>query len=111
LIASGSYNPNQKLPLVPLSDGSGEVVDLGAKVTRVKRGDRVMPIFMQKWIGGRLNKEAGKSALGGAVDGVLQSEAVFNENGLVQVPGHLSFEEAATLPCAALTAWNALFEN
>ena len=111
MIAKGIYNPNLKFPLVPLSDGAGEVIEVGNAVTRVKRGDRVMPIFMQKWIAGQLDAEGGKSALGGAIDGVLQNEAIFHENGLVIIPQHLSFEEAATLPCAAVTAWNSLFEH
>ncbi len=111
LIAKGLYSRNLKLPLVPLSDGAGEVVEVGSNVTRFKKGDRVTPIFMQKWIGGQLHKEAGRSALGGAIDGVLQNEALFHEEGLVRIPEHLSYEEAATLPCAALTAWNALFES
>lgn len=111
LMAKGLYSRNLKLPLVPLSDGAGEVIDIGSSVTRFKRADRVTPIFMQRWIAGRLNKEAAGSGLGGFIDGVLQNEIVFNERGLVTIPEHLSFEEAATLPCAALTAWNALFEH
>lgn len=110
LVASGLYSRNLKLPLVPISDGAGEVIEVGERVTRVKRGDRVTPIFMQRWIGGRLTNDSAQSALGGAIDGVAQNEAVFHQDGLVKIPEHLSFEEAATLPCAALTAWNALFE-
>ena len=111
LMAKGLYSRNLKLPLVPLSDGAGEVVDVGSAVTRVKRGDRVMPIFMQGWLGGELDKRAAGTALGGAIDGVLRNEDIFNENGLVRIPDHLSFEEAATLPCAGVTAWHALFEE
>lgn len=111
LVAKGLYSRNLKLPLVPLSDGSGEVMEVGSAVTRVKRGDRVTPIFMQKWIAGQLNTDCAKSALGGAIDGVLQDEAIFHEDGLVHIPSHLSFEEAAALPCAAVTAWNSLFEH
>lgn len=110
LIAKGLYSRNLKLPLVPLSDGAGEVIEVGSSVTRFKRGDRVTPIFMQKWIAGQLDANAGKSALGGAIDGVLQNEAIFDESGLVKIPAHLTYEEAATLPCAAVTAWNAMFE-
>lgn len=110
LIAKGLYSRNLKLPLVPLSDGAGEVMEVGSAVTRFKRGDRVTPIFMQKWIAGQLDAHAGKSALGGAIDGVLQNEAIFDESGLVRIPDHLTYEEAATLPCAAVTAWNAMFE-
>lgn len=111
LVAKGLYSRNLKMPLVPLSDGAGEVVEVGAAVTRWKPGDRVTPIFMQGWIGGDLTKAGASSALGGAIDGVLRSEGIFNEEGLVRIPQHLSFEEAATLPCAAVTAWNALFEH
>ncbi|MBY0548651.1 MAG: NAD(P)-dependent alcohol dehydrogenase [Candidatus Obscuribacterales bacterium] len=111
MVAKGLYSRNLKLPLVPLSDGAGEVIEVGSSVSRVKRGDRVTPIFMQRWLSGMLDKDAAKSALGAAIDGVLQNEAVFHEDGLVKIPEHLSFEEAATLPCAAVTAWNALMES
>ncbi len=109
-VASGKYMMS-KLPadLVPLSDGAGEVVELGAGVTRVKAGDRVCGIFMQSWMGGDMEPADGHSALGGAIDGVLSEYRVFDERSLVHVPAHLSFEQAATLPCAAVTAWNALF--
>jgi NADPH:quinone reductase-like Zn-dependent oxidoreductase len=111
LVAKGSYNPKMPLPRVPLSDGAGVVKEVGPGVTRWKVGDRVAGIFMQTWIGGPYRDEYGKSALGGAIDGVLADEVVFDAEGLVEVPAHLSFEEAATLPCAAVTAWNALFEH
>ncbi len=111
LVTTGMYNKNMPLPVVPLSDGAGEVVEVGSTVTRFKTGDRVMPIFMQAWISGTLNKQAAKSALGGSLDGVLQQEGIFPAESLVSIPSHLSYEEAATLPCAALTAWNALFEH
>jgi NADPH:quinone reductase-like Zn-dependent oxidoreductase len=111
LVAKGLYSPNLRMPLVPLSDGAGEVIEVGTSVTRFKKGARVMPIFMQRWIGGNLTKTAASSALGGSIDGVLQNEGIFNEEGLVNIPEHLSYEEAATLPCAAVTAWNAMFEQ
>lgn len=111
LMVKGLYSRNLKLPLVPLSDGAGEVIDVGSAVTRFKRGDRVTPIFMQGWLSGELEKQAAGTALGGAIDGVLRNEGIFNENGLVLIPEHLSYEEAATLPCAAVTAWHALFEE
>lgn len=111
LIAKGLYSRNLNLPLVPLSDGAGEVIEVGSAVSRFKVGDKVAPIFMQKWIAGQIDGGCGKSALGGAIDGVLRNEAIFSENGLVKIPQHLTYEEAATLPCAAVTAWNALFEN
>lgn len=108
MVAKGLYSKNLKLPLVPLSDGAGEVVEVGEKVTRCKVGDRVAPIFMQSWIAGEVNTEIAKSALGGAIDGVLREYAIFDEQGLVAVPSFMSFEEAASLPCAAVTAWNGL---
>ncbi|HEY9791612.1 MAG TPA: NAD(P)-dependent alcohol dehydrogenase [Candidatus Obscuribacterales bacterium] len=110
LVCKGLYSRNLNLPLVVLSDGAGSVVETGAAVTRVKKGDRVMPAFFQTWISGEPHADKFKGALGAGIDGVLRNEAVFNEDGLLLVPDHLSFEEAATLPCAALTAWNALFE-
>src|SRR5262249_20879966 len=96
---------------VLLSDGAGIVIDTGEAVTRVKRGDRVTPCFFQSWLSGHPDAQSFASALGGAIDGVLSNEAVFDEQGLVKIPDHLSFEEAATLPCAALTAWSAMFEH
>jgi NADPH:quinone reductase-like Zn-dependent oxidoreductase len=111
LVATGKYNPRMPLPRVPLSDGAGEVVGVGAGVTRWKLGDRVAGCFMQTWIDGAYREEYGKSALGGAVDGMLSEFVALHETGCVAVPEHLNFEEAATLPCAAVTAWNALFES
>ena len=111
LVAMGRYNPKMPLPRVPLSDGAGEVIGLGTGVTRFALGDRVAGSFMQSWLSGPYREEYGKSALGGAIDGVLAEQIVFEETGLIAVPSHLSFEEAATLPCAGVTAWNALFEN
>jgi NADPH:quinone reductase-like Zn-dependent oxidoreductase len=108
LMVKGLYNPKQRMPVVPLSDGVGEVTALGAGVTRVKVGDRVCPLFMQKWLDGDVTEEAARSALGAALDGVLAEYAVFDQNGVVPVPRHLTDEEAATLPCAGLTAWHAL---
>lgn len=108
LVAKGLYNPKLKLPFVPLSDGVGEVIGVGEGVTRVKVGDRVAGCFMQKWIDGELNDAGAKSGLGGAIDGVAAEQVVLDQNGVVKFPEHLSNEEAATLPCAAVTAWNAL---
>jgi NADPH:quinone reductase-like Zn-dependent oxidoreductase len=95
--------------LVPLSDGAGEVLAIGPDVTRVRPGDRVAATFMQSWLGGPISPDDAASSLGGAIDGVLAEYRLFDQNGLVQLPPHLSFEQGATLPCAAVTAWNALF--
>ncbi len=109
LVAKGAYGRAVKPPLTPLSDGAGEVVAVGSGVTRVKVGDRVCGIFMQKWIEGDLDDAKAASAMGGAVDGMLAEQVCLNAEGLIPFPAHLSFEEASTLPCAAVTAWNALF--
>jgi NADPH:quinone reductase-like Zn-dependent oxidoreductase len=110
MVASGRYGAGPLPPdLVPLSDGAGEVAEIGAGVTRVAPGDRVAGIFMQSWLGGEQEPEHGRSALGGAIDGVLAEYVVFDAQGVVPIPPHLSFEQAATLPCAAVTAWNALY--
>jgi NADPH:quinone reductase-like Zn-dependent oxidoreductase len=95
--------------LVPLSDGAGEVVSIGPDVTRVKPGDRVAGTFMQTWIGGPIGPDDTASSMGGAIDGVLAEYKVFDQNGLVHLPPDLSIEQGATLPCAGVTAWNALF--
>ncbi len=109
MFATGTYNPKAKLPAVPLSDGAGEIVELGDGVTRWRIGDRVCPIFTQSWFEGERSPRKDQTSLGaGDVDGVLREYGAFNESGLVRIPDHLSFEEAATLPCAAVTAWNAL---
>lgn len=103
--ARGPTPPN----LIPLSDGAGEVVEIGPNVTRVKPGDRVAALFMQTWLGGEIEPDHVASSMGGAINGVLAEYAVLDQDGLVHIPDHLSFEEAACLPCAGVTAWNALF--
>lgn len=107
-IVNGRYARGLKLPLIPVSDGAGEVAEIGPGVTRVKRGDRVAGIFMQSWIGGEVSPFTPRLALGGSVDGMLAEYVVLPQDGVVHIPSHLSYEEAATLPCAAVTAWNAL---
>lgn len=108
MMVKGWYNPKLKTPIVPLSDGAGEVVEIGDKVSRWGVGDRVMPIFMQGWQDGEVSFEVARTTLGGDLDGCLREFGAFDEGGLVRIPEHLSYEEAATLPCAAVTAWNAL---
>jgi NADPH:quinone reductase-like Zn-dependent oxidoreductase len=102
---------NLPLPFTICSDGAGEVVEVGQGVTRWKAGERVLPTFFQDWSAGNMTREVMKSALGGALPGVLAEFAIARESGLARMPEGLSFEEAATLPCAGLTAWHALIEN
>jgi NADPH:quinone reductase-like Zn-dependent oxidoreductase len=111
IMIKGWYNPKLKMPVVPFSDGAGEVLAVGESVTKWKVGDRVSPIFMQGWIDGAIDATKARTALGGDVDGVLREFGAFSENSLVRIPDHFSFEEAATLPCAAVTAYHALFES
>src|SRR5579863_7444331 len=108
MMVKGLYNPKLKLPRIPCSDGAGEVLAAGPGVTLWHPGDRVAGIFMQNWLDGPPSPVKVRGALGGDIDGMLAEYVVLNENGLVAIPRHLSYEEAATLPCAAVTAWNAL---
>jgi NADPH:quinone reductase-like Zn-dependent oxidoreductase len=108
LMIKGAYNPKIKLPFVPVSDGAGEVSATGAGVARIKVGERVVIPFMPGWLEGACDDEKARSALGGGGAGLLAEQAVVPEAALLPIPAHLSFEEAATLPCAAVTAWNAI---
>ena len=104
----GLYNPKQPLPLVPCSDGAGTVEAVGPGVRRVRPGQRVMGCFAQRWISGDPSAEARNSTLGGPLDGTLAEFVVLHEEGVVPTPDFLDDSEASTLPCAAVTAWNAL---
>ncbi len=108
MTVKGTYGGQPRRGLVPLSDGAGEVEAVGPGATLFKAGDRVCPIFCQSWLGGGLTAANTAAALGGTLDGVLSDYVVLHETGLVAIPDHLSFEEAATLPCAAVTAWHSL---
>lgn len=108
-VLRGAYGYT-KFPVIPLSDGAGEVAAVGEDVTSVRVGDRVAGTFFQTWFAGRIPPDASKNSLGGMLDGMLTEFALLPEHGVVDIPGRLSFEEAATLPCAALTAWHALVE-
>lgn len=108
LMVRGDYNPKQPLPLIPCSDGVGVVVAVGDGVESFKVGERVSPIFSTKWICGQPTRERLRSTLGGPLDGTLAELMLADAEALVRPPEHLSDEEAATLPCAAVTAWNAL---
>jgi len=104
-------NPGLAHPRVPVSDGAGEVLSVGPNVTRWKVGDRVMANFFPTWRDGRFLAAYHQSALGGSIDGMLREVAILPDSALLPIPEHLTFAEAATLPCAALTAWHALFER
>ena len=111
MIARGQYDPRLHMPRIPLSDGAGEVVSIGAGVTRVHVGDRVVGLFLQNWQEGSPSAEKSRGALGGDIDGMLAEYVALPEAGVIPFPEHLTYQEAATLPCAALTAWNALIET
>ena len=110
-IVRGRYHMQARDNVVPLSDGAGEVVEVGPGVLRVKVGDRVAGAFFQRWPGGEPGPHTAASALGGPIDGVLAEYAVLEEDGVVRLPEHLSFEEGATLPCAGVTAWSAIMHH
>lgn len=107
-MATGTYQGQPQQAFVLLSDGAGEVVEVGAAVTGFSPGDRVSGCFWQGWEAGRLGDSHAAIPLGGPLDGMLGEYALLDEQGVVHCPAHLSWEEAATLPCAALTAWQAL---
>jgi NADPH:quinone reductase-like Zn-dependent oxidoreductase len=108
LMVGGHYNPKLAMPRIPCSDGAGEVVEVGEGVTGVTVGQRVAGIFMQNWLDGHPTTERTRGALGGDIDGMLAEYRVLPASGVVLIPDHLSFAEGATLPCAGVTAWNAL---
>lgn len=110
MVATSTYaHTSVGAGLIPVSDGAGEVVEVGPSVSRVAPGERVCPIFMQRWLAGEMDARHNDSALGAMTDGVLAEYGLFHEDGLVRLPAQLSFEEGATLPCAAVTVWNALY--
>jgi NADPH:quinone reductase-like Zn-dependent oxidoreductase len=108
LIVRGQYNPKMPLPRIPCSDGAGEVVEVGEDVKTVTVGQRAAGIFAQNWLDGSPTAERSRGALGGDIDGMLAEYVVLPASGVVSIPEHLSYAEAATLPCAGVTAWNAL---
>jgi NADPH:quinone reductase-like Zn-dependent oxidoreductase len=111
MVVLGEYNPKMELPRIIGSDAAGEVLAVGPHVTAFQPGDRVASLFFQDWPDGPIQPSTGKSALGGPIDGVFATERILPETGLIRIPDTLTFHEAATLPCAALTAWDALIEK
>lgn len=111
LLVRKGMDPSALPRLAPLSDGAGEVVEVAPDVTVWQIGDRVMPSFFPDWHEGRFDPADNGGALGGSRDGVLAQQIVASAASLVAIPDHLSFAQAATLPCAAVTAWGALFER
>lgn len=109
LMVRGQYNPRQPLPLIPGSDAAGHVVAVGEDVKDFAEGDLVMSLFAQDWIDGPATKAAQRSTLGGPLPGIFCERRLFPVTGLLKAPAHLSCTQAATLPCAAVTAWSALF--
>jgi NADPH:quinone reductase-like Zn-dependent oxidoreductase len=115
LLIAGQVRGTYRMPvrdnIVPLSDGAGEVIEVGAGVTRVKVGDKAAGCLFQRWSGGEAPPDVQASALGGSIDGMLTEYVVLEEEGVVKISAPLSIEEGATLTCAALTAWHALVEH
>jgi len=105
----GKYPFPTAFPRIPASDGAGTVVASGSRVTRFKKGDAVLTLFNQSHLAGNVTLRDTGTGLGGAIDGTLRQYGAFDENGLVKMPETLNFQQGATLPCAALTAWNALY--
>lgn len=108
LMVRGGYGSMAKPPFIPISDGAGEIAAIGPGVTRVKVGDRVCPNFFQGWIAGTPRGDRATGPLGGPLDGALAQYMLLSEQGVSVIPDHLSWEEAAALPCAGLTAWSAV---
>lgn len=108
LMVQGVYNPKQKLPLIPLSDGAGEVMATGPGVTAFRPGDRVLGHFFPNWQSGGPSAEKFSISMGGPYDGWLCESRTYPAHALSRIPDHLSFADAASLPCAALTAWSAV---
>jgi NADPH:quinone reductase-like Zn-dependent oxidoreductase len=109
MIARGDYPVSSENPPIAVADGAGEVLAIGSGVTRFRVGDRVAGIYFPKWVDGEPTPEKLALVPGASMDGMLAEEVAVHEDYLVKVPSHLSFAEASTLPCAGVTAWNAVF--
>jgi NADPH:quinone reductase-like Zn-dependent oxidoreductase len=109
MVASGDYLVTVDDPIIPCSDGAGEVIEVGHGVTRFKLGDRVAAAFFPEWRDGQTSQEKTRCSLGGNVDGMLAQQVLLDQDALVHIPDSSSYIDAATLPCAGVTAWNAIF--
>lgn len=109
MVAQGNYIASSTQALIPCSDAAGDIIETGTHANRFRPGERVVTSFFTDWLDGRASPEKTREALGGSVDGVLAEEVVLKESALVRMPPNLDFAEAATLSCAGVTAWNALF--
>ncbi|MFL6674557.1 MAG: NAD(P)-dependent alcohol dehydrogenase [Massilia sp.] len=109
MVAKGDYLVTVDDPIIPCSDGAGEVLEVGHGVRRLQVGDRVAASFFPHWLDGSTSPDKVRHALGGDIDGMLAREVILHEETLVKLPPTLSFVDAATLPCAGVTAWNAIF--
>lgn len=109
MVIRGDYNGGNVEPVIPASDGAGDVIEVGAKVSRFQVGDRVATTFFESWIEGRQTPDKSRHSFGGLIDGALAQEIVVSQDSLFKVPGHLDYTEAATLTCAGVTAWNSIF--
>lgn len=109
MVIKGLYNPKLRFPLIPLSDGAGIIEAVGKDVTNLKVGDKVCAIFSQTWDYGMDQTKMHKGTLGEPLDGMLSTHITLKAHGVIKVPDYLTVEEAATLPCAAVTAFNAIF--
>lgn len=108
-MSKGKYPFPTATPVVPASDGAGTIVEIGPRVTRFQKGDRVLTLFNQTHLAGSITAADTMTGLGGDLDGALRQYGSFDENGLVKMPESLDFKQGSTLPCAALTAWNGLY--
>ncbi len=112
MVVTGYSSWRPPVGRIPVSDGVGIIIEKGSEVTNLNLNDRVAGLFLPKWIDGKLTDEKIGGSLGGAkTDGQLQEYAIFDQNEVIKVPDFLSDEEAATLPCAGLTAWHGVMEK
>lgn len=109
MVAQGTYIASSGQAVIPCSDAAGEIIETGEQASRFRPGERVVTSFFPEWVDGRASPEKTRDALGGSIDGALAEEIVLKESALVRMPSNLDFTEAATLSCAGVTAWNALF--